>query len=103
MTPEQEEALDNVCRQMDATGSPSAATVVWRPATRQELASKWTVALLLVAAVSALLAGIGAANLFATEVYYGTQLNAAAGFGAAIGVMLAWLPWIALFHLLSRD
>jgi hypothetical protein len=64
---------------------------------RQQAADAWLKALIAVIALLALMAAIVAGNTFGDW-----SFNGAAAFIAALAVVVPTLPWIGLFHVLSR-
>ena len=69
---------------------------------RQETALSWLKALAVVTGILAVLAFIGAGNLFAIEGLYSSSFNGWAAIGGALTVVVPMLPWIGLFHVLGR-
>ena len=64
---------------------------------RQQAADAWLKALIVVIALLALLAAIVAGNTFGDW-----SFNGAAAFIATLAVIVPTLPWVGLFHVLSR-
>ena len=69
---------------------------------RQETALSWLKALSVVTGILAVLAFIGAGNLFAVDGLYSSSFNGWAAIGGALAVVVPMPPWIGLFHVLGR-
>lgn len=70
---------------------------------RESLARTWAVGLSIITLVLMVVVYVSLGDMFAVEQRYGSdEFNALAGFIGAIATAVPMLPWIALFHVVSK-